>query len=197
MHSIEGDDDATVFRDVILLALLGFVTIVVLLLPHLNPPTKEEQASPAAGNLIVEVRWEDQIDADVDLWVEAPGDEAVGYSNKGGHIFNLLRDDLGHKGDITGLNYEMAFSRGAPAGDYTVNLHLYRHNSGPLPMTAVVAISIKMSPNAPLRAIITENVNLLQQGQEITVTRFSLDDVGSLVPGSVHDLPRPLRSGPG
>jgi hypothetical protein len=64
-------------------------------------------------------------------------------------------------------------------------------------MTAVVAISIKMSPNAPLRAIITENVNLLQQGQEITVTRFSLDDVGSLVPGSVHDLPRPLRSGPG
>jgi hypothetical protein len=113
MHSIEGDDDATVFRDVILLALLGFVTIVVLLLPHLNPPTKEEQASPAAGNLIVEVRWADQIDADVDLWVEAPGDEAVGYSNKGGHIFNLLRDDLGHKGDITGLNYEMAFSRGA------------------------------------------------------------------------------------
>ena len=93
-------------------------------------------------------------------------------------------------------NPELVYSFPVANGGYTVNLHLYRHNSGPLPMTAVVAISIKMSPNAPLRAIITENVNLLQQGQEITVTRFSLDDVGSLVPGSVHDLPRPLRSGP-
>ncbi len=197
MHTIEGDDDATVFRDVILLALLGFVTIVVLLLPHLNPPTVDQQASPAAGNLVVEVRWDDGIDADVDLWVEAPGDVPVGYSNKGGRIFNLLRDDLGHKGDVTGLNYEMAFSRGAPAGDYTVNLHLYRHNSGPLPMSAVVVIGIKLSPDAPLRSIVTERVDLAHQGQEVTVARFSLDDIGSVVPGSLHDLPRQLRSGPG
>jgi hypothetical protein len=197
MHTIEGDDDATVFRDVILLALLGFVTIVVLLLPHLNPPTVDQQASPAAGNLVVEVRWDDRIDADVDLWVEAPGDVPVGYSNKGGRIFNLLRDDLGHKGDVTGLNYEMAFSRGAPAGDYTINLHLYRHNSGPLPMSAVVAIGIKLTPDAPLRSILTETVDLLHQGQEVTVARFSLDDIGSVVPGSLHDLPRRLRSGPG
>lgn len=197
MHTIEGDDDATVFRDVILLALLGFVTIVVLLLPHLNPPTVDQQASPAAGNLVVEVRWDDGIDADVDLWVEAPGDVPVGYSNKGGHIFNLLRDDLGHKGDVTGLNYEMAFSRGAPAGDYTINLHLYRHNSGPLPMSAVVVIGIKLSPDAPLRSIVTERVDLAHQGQEVTVARFSLDDIGSVVPGSLHDLPRRLRSGPG
>ena len=42
MHGIESfddNDDGTVFRDVIMLALLGFVTIVILLLPHLHPPT--------------------------------------------------------------------------------------------------------------------------------------------------------------
>ncbi len=91
----------------------------------------------------------------------------------------------------------MAFSRGAPAGDYTINLHLYRHNSGPLPMSAVVAIGIKLTPDAPLRSILTETVDLLHQGQEVTVARFSLDDIGSVVPGSLHDLPRRLRSGPG
>ena len=33
METFDGEDDATVFRDVILLALLGFMVIVVLLLP--------------------------------------------------------------------------------------------------------------------------------------------------------------------
>ena len=125
MRGLEPFDDAadgTVFRDVIMLALLGFVAIVVLLLPHLNPPVQATEATQPPGNVIVEVRWPDEFDSDVDLWVEAPGDVPVGYSNKGGRIFNLLRDDLGHIGDTTGLNYEIAFSRGTPGGEYTVSL---------------------------------------------------------------------------
>ncbi len=40
LDPIDGEGgDGTVFRDVIMLALLGFVTIVILLLPHLNPPS--------------------------------------------------------------------------------------------------------------------------------------------------------------
>lgn len=102
----DDDSGATVFRDVILLALAGFVTLVLLLLPHLNPKAKAEQATQSPGNVIVELRWPDGLDADVDLWVQAPGDTPVGYSNKGGAIFNLLRDDLGHAADLTELNYE-------------------------------------------------------------------------------------------
>ena len=78
LDSIEDADDGTVFRDVVLLALLGFVTIVILLLPHLNPPTLADEPTPPPGNLIVEVQWPDRIDADVDLWVEAPGERPVG-----------------------------------------------------------------------------------------------------------------------
>ena len=84
MHDFDPfDDDAagTVFRDVVMLALVGFVAIV--LLPHLNPPgakTADNMSPP--GNVIVEIRWPDEIDADVDLWVQAPGDIPVGYSNK-------------------------------------------------------------------------------------------------------------------
>ena len=35
---------------------------------------------------------------------------------------------------------------------------------------------------------------LKRSGQELTVFRFSLDDEGRLISGSVHDLPQPLRS---
>ena len=196
LDSIEDADDGTVFRDVVLLALLGFVTIVILLLPHLNPPTLADEPTPPPGNLIVEVRWPDRIDADVDLWVEAPGERPVGYSNKGGRIFNLLRDDLGHKSDVTGLNYEIAYSRGTPEGDYTFNLHLYRNNSGEYPIPAVVVVSVKRNVNAPLQELATKEIELVGTGQEVTVVRFSLDESGNLVPGSLHDLPRSLRSTP-
>ena len=79
MHGLDpfdGTDDGTVFRDVIMLALLGFVTIVILLLPHLNPPTQAAASADPPGNVIVELRWPDELDTDVDLWVEGPGDEA-------------------------------------------------------------------------------------------------------------------------
>ncbi len=194
LDQLDDSDDGTVFRDVIMLALLGFVTIVILLLPHLNPPVEANQPSYPPGNVIVELRWPDDLDADVDLWVEAPGDMPVGYSNKGGRIFNLLRDDLGHTNDATKLNYEVAYSRGIPAGEYTVNLHLYRSKSRQLPIPAVIAVSIKPDRDAALLPIVRVEVDLVRVGQEVTVVRFSLDASGRLVPGSIHDLPRELRS---
>ncbi len=190
----DDNDDGTVFSDVIMLALLGFVTIVILLLPHLNPPTQAAETARPPGNVFVELRWPDEIDADVDLWVEAPGDVPVGYSNKGGRIFNLLRDDLGQLGDATDLNYEVAFSRGIPAGEYTVNLHLYRDGAGHLPVSAVVVISVKADADGAMRRIAMERVDLVRVGQELTVLRFSLDQSGNLVAGSIHRLQRGLRT---
>ena len=146
LEQIEEDDSDTVFRDVIFLALTGFVAIVLLLLPHLNPPAKAEEEAPSPGNVIVEIRWPDEVNADVDLWVEAPGDVPVGYSNKGGTIFNLLRDDLGLHADFSEMNYEVSYSRGIPEGEYTVNLHLYRDLSGKLPIPVSVVVSVKPSP---------------------------------------------------
>ena len=190
------DDDGTntVFRDVIFLALAGFVAMVLLLLPHLNPPATADDGTPAPGNVIVEISWPDQIDADVDLWVEAPGDTAVGYSNKGGLIFNLLRDDLGGQADVTEINYEVSYSRGVPSGEYTVNVHLYRDMSGQLPLSVNVPVSVKSNPKVAAKRILTTKLQLQHQGQELTAFRFSLDDNGKLVSGSVHDLPKPLRA---
>ena len=197
MHGLDQDEDetGTVFRDVIMLALAGFVAMVILLLPHINPPGRaaQENTQPP-GNVIVEVRWPDELDCDVDLWVEAPGDIPVGYSNKGGVIFNLLRDDLGRRADATGMNYEVSYSRGIVAGEYTVNVHLYRNAAGVFPIPVTVVTSVKKSAKESARQVLAGNIELGREGQELTVYRFKLSEDGDLVPGSVHSVQRNLRS---
>lgn len=189
------DDTSTVFRDVIMLALAGFVAIVILVLPFINPKAKQsEDGDKAPGNVVIEIQWEDGLDADVDLWVLAPGDKPVGYSNKGGDFFNLLRDDLGKISDVTNLNYEIAYSRGIPAGEYTVNLHMYRGGTAKFPVPVKVVASVKNSPQESTRQLLTTTVLLTRENEEITAFRFRLDEHGNLVRGSVHSLQKPLRT---
>ncbi|KKM15678.1 hypothetical protein LCGC14_1693610 [marine sediment metagenome] len=190
------DGGGTIFRDVIMLALMGFVVIVVLLLPHINPSKLKENIDVnPPGNVIVEIRWPDILDTDVDLWVQGPGDVPVGYSNKGGVLFNLLRDDIGHQGDVSKVNYENSFSRGIVEGEYTINLHLYRDGSGSLPIEVIVVVSVKENPDATTKRILARTVELTSVGQELTVFRFDLDKDGKLDAESVHDIYIPLRSG--
>ncbi len=190
------DDSDVVFRDVITLALLGFVALVIILLPHINPPEKKrtEQEASAPGNVMIEARWSDDIDADVDLWVEGPGDNPVGYSNLAGQVFNLLRDDIGFRNDVSKLNYENAYSRGIVAGEYTVNLHMYfnRADVWPVPVTVLVSTITPSGTARASRQILVSDVQLRQMGEELTVFRFRLDEDGELVAGSVNALPKKL-----
>jgi hypothetical protein len=191
----EEDVNGTVFRDVITLALCGFVAVVILLLPHLNPK-QEAQAATASmvpGNVMVEARWADELDTDVDLWVQAPGDVPVGYSNKSGLIFNLLRDDLGRNADPTQLNYEVSYSRGIPPGEYAVNLHMYRNKSKVSPVKVTVVTSVKKPGAESAKQILTSSIDMMAENQETTVYRFKLTEAGELVPSSVNSLPKPLR----
>jgi hypothetical protein len=195
LEPFEDDETGTVFRDVILLALCGFVAIVVMILPHLNPPNaKTADAMDPPGNVIIEARWPDAWDTDVDLWVLAPGDVPVGYSNKGGAIFNLLRDDLGKRGDATEMNYEVSYSRGIPPGEFVVNVHLYRNPARTLPIPVTLVVSVKKTAQESGKQILATKVELAREGQELTALRFKLDEAGDLVAGSVHTLQRPLRN---
>lgn len=188
-----GDDD-TVFRDLVMLTLLGFVTMVVLMLPHLAPPTTGQDDAKRPGNVVVEARWPDGLDVDVDLWVKAPGDQPVGFSRQNDRTFDLLRDDLGFGLDDTGLNYEFAFSRGAPAGEYIVNVHLYSNRVLAPEVPVRVVVSLAGAANQTPVHIHAGSRMLSHAGHEITVVRFTLDDQGAVVPGSVHDFPVTLRA---
>lgn len=189
------EDTLTVWLDTALLMLGSFVLLTVLMVTVLNPPAKSSETAgiQAPGNVIVEIEWPGAIDADVDLWVQAPGDLPVGYSSTNGKIFNLLRDDLGKANDVTDRNYEVAYSRGMPTGEYIVNVHLYRGIAGgSIPVK--VTVSCKTTADRSARQLATTTVELRHDNQEITAMRFTLDDQGALVPGSINNLFRELRT---
>lgn len=190
-----GRSTGTVFRDFTLLMVLGFVAMVVWLLPHVNPPAQSAEAEPP-GNVVVAITWP-LGDIDVDLWVTGPGEfTPVGYSNKGGVLFNLLRDDLGNLPDATPLNYENAYSRGVIAGEYVVNVHCYRCPT--LPQRVDVEVSINDGASGKgTRLVATTSAELRVNGQERTALRFRLDARGNLEPGSVNNVYRPLRAAGG
>jgi hypothetical protein len=189
------EETLTVWLDTALLMLGGFVLMATLMMTVMNPPatSSEAEGAPAPGNVIVEAQWGDQVDADVDLWVQAPGDQPVGYSNKSGRIFNLLRDDLGRSHDITDYNYEVAYTRGTPGGEYVVNLHMYRGRQVSYPLTVKIVASLKDERTGAARQLVTTTVELRKEGQELTALRFRLDGDGRLVAGSVNSLFKPLR----
>ncbi|MEK9672947.1 MAG: hypothetical protein VW268_10665 [Rhodospirillaceae bacterium] len=187
----EEDSSGTIFRDVIMLALIGFVAMVVMLLPHLQPPQEERDDAKAPGNVIIEMHWPTDMTYDVDLWVKAPNEVPVGFWNQNGPTFNLLRDDLGIEGDATNENYEMSYSRGIPQGEYIVNVHMY----GLLPTGKTVPVKVVASVKRPLedaQQIAATTVLLTRRNQEETAFRFRLDREGHLVKDSVSSLRRPL-----
>lgn len=190
------EETLTVWLDTALLMLGGFVLMAVLMMTVMNPPAKSSQTEgvQAPGNVIVEVQWPDRLEADVDLWVEAPGDTPVGYSNKSGNVFNLLRDDLGKAQDMTDFNYEVAYSRGTPAGEYVVNLHMYRGFNVTYPVPVKVVVSVKHDETDGAEQLVATTVQLHKENQELTALRFRLDPSGTLVSGSVNTLFRELRT---
>ena len=193
---LEDNNSNVVFRDIILLTLTGFISMVVLLLPFINPPTEKSDTSSPPGNVIVELFWDDNRDVDIDLWVKAPGDIPVGYSNQGGLFFNLLRDDLGKYKDNTPVNYEVSYSRGISEGIYVTNLHLYREDNSPFqPINAKLVVSIVHPDTKERKQILKSEKVLKDVGNEITVFQFALDKKGNLDKNSLNNNFVKLRSG--
>jgi len=189
-----------VFQDKLFLLMMGFAAMVFMMLPHLNPPAKDDAAKPP-GNVIAAVEWPPG-NTDIDLWVMGPGEIVpVGYSNKSGLLWNLLRDDLGTSPDATPSNYENAYTRGVIPGEYVVNVHCYRCPI--LPQKVDVEISIQMVEDegrppsmqkSSMKIIATTAVTLRQNGEELTALRFELTKGGALVPGSMNHVYRSLRA---
>lgn len=190
----EDDTTDTVFRDVILLTLVGFVAMVIMLLPHIQKKEEDTEDHKAPGNVIVELHWPSDMNVDVDLWVKGPKSTPVGFWNQGNDVFNLLRDDLGTEGDATNENYEISYSRGIPPGEYIINVHMYGTVPPGLVVPAKVVVSVRGKYESA-RQILMSTVELRQRNQEETAFRFRLTAEGDLVEGSVSTLRHPLITG--
>ena len=118
----------------------------------------------------------------------------MGYSNKGGLLWNLLRDDLGTQPDATPLNYENAYTRGITPGEYIINVHCYRCPVLPVPVDVEVSVKTDNGNKSSMNIIATTRVELQQHGEELTALRFKLTEEGKLVAGSVNHLFKSLRA---
>lgn len=185
-----GDEINVVFRDMLTLALAGILVILMILLPHINPPKKENSEDiKTPGNLIVELIWDKNINVDLDLWVAGPSGGPVGFSNQNGKLFNLLRDDLGNFNDITELNYENSFSRGIPDGKYSVNVHWYTNSAKVEQVNARIVVSIKKNETrTTTKKVLTREITLTDVGREVTIFNFMIED-GELIPETVNSEP--------
>ena len=131
------------FRDVLFNGIGALLVVALVLFVLINPPTNEKEADPPpAGEIKIEIYWDNDLHADVDLWVKGPKGPPVGYSNKGGLHYNLHRDDLGKFPEDDPINYEFTSSRGIPAGPHCVNVHLFSNGSGELPVNVKVTAKI-------------------------------------------------------
>src|SRR5262249_6609960 len=161
------------FRDMLFLLVFVYLVISAVALAHVAKKAEESKGTTAPGRIIVEMNWKKDLDEDVDLWVQGPGDVPVGYSNKSGVIFNLLRDDLGRSADLNSMNYEVAYGRGKWPGEYVVNAMLYRDRDHVFPVPATVRVSLQ-GDDGEVQQVLTSNVALAYEGQEVTVFRFKL-----------------------
>src|SRR3979411_2271331 len=63
------------FRDMLFLLVFAYLVIGAVALAHVAKNDQEQsKGQTPPGNVIVEMLWDQAIDADADLWVQAPGD---------------------------------------------------------------------------------------------------------------------------
>ncbi|THK38095.1 hypothetical protein EHS39_11425 [Ensifer sp. MPMI2T] len=168
-------------------ALFNFLGVlmffVITLLAQINPPTDPQIDPP--GNLVASIVWPAGA-IDVDLWVAGPNDKAVGYSNKAGKVWALLRDDLGTANDSMPINNESAFTRGLPDGEYVVNVRCFGC-AGRVPVP--VSVEIRLAEGG---TVWTGVVDLVADKQERTALRWRMAG-GAVVVGSESQVFRNIR----
>jgi hypothetical protein len=184
------------WNDLLLSFFMCMVTVVALLITQIQTMKTDAKTEDdkSAGNISVYVFWRDGIDADIDTHLMGPNGEHVFYGRTAGHTWNLLRDDLGGAGDDEKRNFENAYSRGIPPGDYTVNVHAFRASDTFYPINVEIEVRITADPTKGKGgAVVYKNtVTLLKTGEELTALRFSIDGSKTVVPGSVNHIFRPI-----
>jgi hypothetical protein len=182
------------YRDMLFVCLMMFVVMVILMLPFINDPKEHQATDEPPGSIIFAITWPEG-DTDVDLWMMGPGEvNPIGYSNKGGRLLNLLRDDLGSQPDATPLNYESGYSRGAPPGEYFATVHCFRCPVVPVKVTAEIRSNQTDKGGKGTVVLFTSTLELSREGQERTIARFKLDAESNLIPGSIDFTHKSLRS---
>jgi len=177
----------TAFLDILFLLVLLYVNMFIISFIKMNPAKKDRKVDVKA-EYIITVQWPLDFDDDVDVYVEDPQGHLVYFNRREDGLMHLDRDDYGMRNDriMTPFgtiieypeNREIVTLRGTAAGEYVINVHMYRRTDTEKPPCPVTVSVEKMNPYVSLvhvRVVILEH-----NGDEKTICRFILDKDGAV-----------------
>jgi len=174
------------FTDLLFNIVLGFAFMFIIAFLLINPVQKDADIDAKAEFMII-MSWDDQSAYDIDLWMQDPVGNVVGFPNMHAGLLHLDKDDLGKSNDSVTmrdgsikqvyLNREVMTIRGIVPGEYIVNNHLYSTKSAS-GSGAPMEVTTKIIKLNPYREVHTGIVILPKRGSEETVIRFMIDNEG-------------------
>ena len=181
------------FVDLLFNVLIGFVFLFIVSFLLINPIAKRADIEVKAEFLIT-VMWPDDLEDDVDTYVEDPVGNLVWFRSREPGLMHLDRDDLGKRNDevttaagtiLFPENREIVTLRGVVPGEYIINIHMYfKVGQEPVPVT------IQIDKINPYSVVLRETIELKNKGDEVTVARFSVKSNGDVI--NVNKLPKKL-----
>jgi hypothetical protein len=178
---------------------IDFLCCLLLVVYTLIGPPPRPSSVDTLGQYAVEVTWPPGRDDDVDTYVEDPAGNIAWFNDSDVGLMHLEHDDLGTSSDLLAHgsstatvrdNRERVVMRGVLPGEVTVNVHAYRSEGRPCPVT-VKLYRLRGADSVLLTRLLT----LDHEGQEVTAFRFTVDGGGRLM--DHNQLSKRFVAGPG
>ncbi|MFH0892633.1 MAG: hypothetical protein V1867_07740 [Candidatus Falkowbacteria bacterium] len=180
-----GERDSIPLTDLTLNGLIIMFCLFVLTSIMAKLEEKKNADIKIQAEFMITLTWEDQSQDDVDIWLEDPLGNVLWFRNKEIPMAHIDRDDLGKINDTITLangetikyehNQEIVTIRGFISGEWTLNIHMYRKRDKE-PISAEIKIE-KLNPS--VKTLFYKKLLLSRQWEEVTVTRFSMDNGGN------------------
>jgi hypothetical protein len=186
---MESDGYNLSYLDLLMNTLGCFIFLFAIILLLVNPIRQNDGVEKKAEFLII-TEWDKESLDDVDSYLQDPSGNICYYQRREDGLMHLDRDDRGKVGDEVKKengesvtfqeNTETVSIRAILTGEYVFNVHMFSKRDTDVPTEVDVKI-IKLNPK--VKVVASKKVTLNNNGEEITVFRFS---VGA--DGNVHDI---------
>jgi hypothetical protein len=182
------------FLDLLFNTLLCFAALFALSFILINP-SKQDKNVEVKAEFIITVTWPNDLNNDVDTYVEDPHGRLVAFMRREEGLMHLDRDDVGKFNDILSTpfgdveyneNREVVTLRGTIEGEYVVNVHMYMQRSE----GQATAVRIQLDKINPFQIVTVKDVVLDITGSEKTAFRFTVNRDCEVT--SISHLPKTL-----
>lgn len=190
-------DDDTAMVDIMTNLGLFFIICFCVVIGFVSvSKNKSENKINVKADYIITVEWDENIDVDVDTYLQDPYENLSWFQQKEAGLMHLDRDDTGSTSDsfttVDGVrnyfkeNKEVTTIRGFMKGEYILNLHMYAMKTNVKPVDVKVKIE-QLNPR--LVTVFQDVVTLKSDREEKHVCRFTLDERG-VVEEITKNLPK-------